>query len=294
MDKERNNKSKLRIAYLSDSDIPSKRANTVHVMKMCAALSAQGASVTLFCNRKSEFNNNKLFDAYQVKNSFEIRPIISHCIGKLKLIEYAIRKANLVRSGKYDFYYGRSLFALFLLRCYKPFIYESHIFPNRRLFVSLEKILLKNQHCRRLVVISQSLKDKYLKMFPFLKEEKVMVLHDGADAFDGTVRISDVPQELIEAHKVGPTVGYIGHLYPGKCMEVLMQIASKMSETTFHVVGGTDDWVKYWEEKCSINNLSNIHFYGFIENSKVSSCYHYLDVVILPFSDNIYYNKDKN
>ncbi len=287
------NRKELKVAYLSDSEIPSKRANTVHVMKMCAALSANGADVTLFCNKKGKFTKAELLDAYQVKDSFEIMAICPRFSGKLQLIEYAIKKANLAHNGDYDFCYGRSLLALILLRNYRPFIYESHILPNRSLFVKLERILLKNRNCRGLVVISQSLKDEYLKLFPFLKEENITVLHDGADVFDGVVRESDVPKELVGAHKQGPTVGYIGHLYPGKCMEVMMQIASKMPETIFHVIGGTDEWINYWKEECTKTNLKNICFYGFIENSKVASCYHYLDVVILPFSDNIYYNKDK-
>ena len=293
MDSNQNKKQLLKIAYLSDSEIPSKRANTVHVMKMCAALSSQGVDVTLFCNQKGEYTETELFDHYHVMTPFEIKAVKPCFSGKLQLIEYAIRKAWLVRKGHYDFCYGRSLLALFLLRNHKPFIYESHILPNRGLFIRLERILLKNRNCRGLVVISNSLKDEYLKLFPFLKEDNITVLHDGADVFDGTIQETEVPSELVEAHKQGPTVGYIGHLYPGKCMEVMMQIASKMSDTIFHVIGGTDDWVNHWKEECRKEGLPNIHFYGFIENSKVASCYHYLDVVILPFSDNIYYNKDK-
>ena len=263
MNSSPNKRHLLKIAYLSDSEIPSKRANTVHVMKMCAALSAQGSEVTLFCNQRNEFIKAELFDAYNINKPFEIKAIRPRLFGKLQLIEYAIKKAKLVRKGDYDFCYGRSLLALILLRNYK------------------------------LVVISQSLKEEYLKLFPFLKEDSITVLHDGADVFNGEVKSSEVPEGLVEAQKTGPTVGYIGHLYPGKCMEVMIKIATKMPETTFHVIGGTDEWISHWKEECTKRSLTNVLFYGFIDNSKVASCYHYLDVVILPFSDNIYYNKDK-
>ena len=53
----------LRVAYLSDSDIPSKRANTVHVVKMCSALQGMGADVTLFCNQKDTFNEEEIFNS---------------------------------------------------------------------------------------------------------------------------------------------------------------------------------------------------------------------------------------
>lgn len=291
MHKEQQNR--IRIAYLSDSDIPSKRANTVHVIKMCAALSASGANVTLFCNKKEDFNEEKVYSDYNVSTKYRINAIDAFFNGKFQLIEYAVRKALKVKSGIFNFCYGRSLLALFLVRNKFPFIYESHILPNRVLFVRLERLLLKNSNCKGLVVISQSLKDEYLKLFPFLKGDNIKVLHDGADVYDGVFKESDAPLELVDAHKQGPTIGYIGHLYPGKCMEVMMKIAQKMPEQKFHVIGGTDEWVRNWQIKCKEEQISNIKFYGFIDNSKVNACYQYLDIVLLPFSDNIYYNKDK-
>ena len=37
----------MRIAYLSGTPIPSRAATSVHVMKMCQALAAQGHEVSL-------------------------------------------------------------------------------------------------------------------------------------------------------------------------------------------------------------------------------------------------------
>lgn len=281
------------IGYLSDSYLPSNRANTVHVLKMCSAFAHIGMNVTLFCNKQSDYDINKIRKAYNIDSNYNIIAVPAKLKGKLQLLEFAFRKRNLIIQGEYDICYGRSLLALFLIRNKLPFIYESHILPNRGIFVRLERMLLKNKNCHGLIVISQSLKEEYLKMFPFLKRKDVTVLHDGADAFDGNYNETDVPKELVEAHKQGPTIGYIGHLYPGKCMEVMMEIAQKMPGQVFHVIGGTDEWVKHWKDECKSSGINNIKFYGFIDNSKVNACYQYLDIVLLPFSDNIYYNKDK-
>lgn len=284
---------KLSIGYLSDSYIPSSRANTVHVLKMCSAFANIGANVTLFCNKQSDYDVNEIRKAYNIASDYSITAVPAKLKGKFQLIELALKKRKLVTQGNYDICYGRSLLALFLIRNKLPFIYESHILPNRGVFVRLERLLLKNSNCCGLIVISQSLKEEYLKLFPFLKKEDVTVLHDGADAFDGIYSEADVPKKLVEAHKQGPTIGYIGHLYPGKCMEVMMKIAQKMPDQTFHVIGGTDEWVRHWNNECNNSGINNIKFYGFIDNSKVNACYQYLDIVLLPFSDNIYYNKDK-
>lgn len=38
----------MKIAYLSSSEIPSRSASSVHVMKMCQAFARNGHDVTLF------------------------------------------------------------------------------------------------------------------------------------------------------------------------------------------------------------------------------------------------------
>ena len=66
-----------------------------------------------------------------------------------------------------------------------------------------------------------------------------------------------------------------------------------MPEQVFHVIGGTEEWVSHWKNKCFKDQIENIKFYGFIDNSKVIACYQYIDIVVLPFSDKVYYNRDK-
>lgn len=284
----------LRVAYLSDSDIPSKRANTVHVVKMCSALQGMGADVTLFCNQKDTFNEEEIFNSYCVKNKFGFQAIQAKRKGKLQIPEYAVKKARLVRKGNYDCCYGRSLLALFFLRKDFPFIYESHIKPNRWLYKMLERKVLKSKKLKKLVVISNNLKTEYLKLFPFLKPSDILVLHDGADKAEAdSYTAGKVPAALLTAHEKGVTIGYIGHLYPGKCMEVLIPLAKECHERTFFVVGGTEEWIAYWQAKCREEGISNIVFCGFVENSCVNACYHHIDIVLLPFSKEIFYNKDK-
>lgn len=285
-------KEVINIAYLSDSDLPSTRANTVHVLKMCSELNNDCYNITLFCNKYEEFEKKTLLKKYNIFKDFKIFAVESRLNGKAKLLDYAFKKAKNVRNGDYDFCYGRSLLTLFLLRRKKPFIYESHIFPNRKIFFQLEKKLLKSKNMVKLVVISTSLKKKYLESFPFLSDNQIVVLHDGADKVDfNSISCEFVDKRLIEYHNKNLTIGYIGHLYPGKCMEIVIEIAKKMKSHVFHIVGGTDEWVDYWKKQCE--SIENVYFYGFIDNSLVNSYYSLLDVVILPFSSKIFYNKDK-
>src|SRR3546814_10326815 len=62
----------MKIAYLSNSEIPSRAANSVHVMKMCQAFAQNGHRVTLYA-RKGQAHDGDVYRTYGVSNSFEIR-----------------------------------------------------------------------------------------------------------------------------------------------------------------------------------------------------------------------------
>ncbi len=287
------NSKSIKIAYLSDSFIPSTRANTVHVIKMCAAFAECGAETVLYGNSEGLFDLNDIFKKYAVTNMYKIVVEESHVFGKFRLIDYAFKKAKDVKKQNPDICYGRSLLSIFLLRNHFPFIYESHIKPNRRLFIWLEKKILKHKNFIKLIVISKNLKNEYLKMFPFLQSEDIIVLHDGADMISSGDMAERIPEKLLMAHKDGITIGYIGHLYPGKCMETLIPVAKVCKELRFHIIGGTEKWVNHWIDECHKEKIENIEFYGYIDYSVVNSCYQNIDIVILPFSNEIYFNKDK-
>ena len=283
----------LNIAYLSDSFIPSTRANTVHVIKMCAAFAESGVETTLYCNYEKDFKVEDIFKKYNVRVKYNLIAEKAKITGKLKMLEYARKKAKDVERQKPDVCYGRSLLALFLLRNRLPFIYESHIRPNRKLFLFLEKAILRNKNRVKLVVISENLKQEYLKLFSFLHDEDIVVLHDGADEVLSKPDHEKVPIELRKAHEKGVTIGYIGHLYPGKCMETLIPVAKTLPNRYFHIVGGTEEWISHWKDECKKERIDNIVFYGYIDNAAVNACYDNIDVVVLPFSNGIYFNKDK-
>ena len=65
----------MRIVYLSSTLIPSRTANSIHVMKMCQALARAGHEVVLFApdNAKAhEPNQPDPFDYYGVERIFHI------------------------------------------------------------------------------------------------------------------------------------------------------------------------------------------------------------------------------
>jgi len=272
----------LKIIYVSGSTVPSRFANSVHVMKMCQAFAANGHEVVLYAHKNSDEEIDP-FEYYGVNKRFEVKYYQSSR-RRIRYVSsimqtWALRKS--VKLTKADLVYGRS--HLGLLGCIGlgiPIIYEAHILPQTRKDIAIEKVLLRRRELERLVVISDSLRRDYIKMFPFV-ESIITVAHDGAD-----LPVNDVEDKVGRwPGRLGvPQVGYVGHLYPGKGMEVVHALSEAMPEIDFHVIGGMEQDIAYWREQAK---GSNLFFHGFVSHGRLSSYYSRFDIVLAPLQKRI-------
>ena len=46
-------------------------------------------------------------------------------------------------------------------------------------------------------------------------------------------------------------IGYVGHLYKGRGIELILNMAKQRVELLFHIVGGLDEDIKYWKDIAS-------------------------------------------
>lgn len=287
----------MKIAYVHDSPVPSHSANAVHVMKMCAALARQGAEVTLFCPKaKVEGNPYTLYD---VPENFKICYIHPNCLLKsiplVRSLSVAFNTAKTVKKLGYDFIFGRSTLAVYILRNFRPFIYESHSLPANKYRLFAEKGIMRSKNLLSHIVITQGLKSDYIKSYSFVNPLNITILQDAADYAQPVTEDRcpiDASKRLNIKQK--PVIGYLGHLYPGKCMEILSQIARMRPQYDFHIVGGKDEWVNKWKQDEKCKNLDNIKFYGYVENKTIPYYYNLFDICILPFSNKIIIGKFKN
>ena len=178
---------------------------------------------------------------------------------------------------------------LYFLNKNRNFSYEVHSIPSKKIYEILESKILKRSNLKKLVTISEPLRKEYSRRYPELSE-KIKVLHDGADPVPlNTQKALLSSKDTNDLH-----IGYVGSLYPGKCMETLIPIATMMPDIYFHIVGGSKDLVNYWKSECVKNRINNIIFYGYVKPSEINSYYQAFDVVLLPYSKNIYYRKGKS
>ena len=136
-------------------------------------------------------------------------------------------------SKQFDLVYGRFLHGCYIATFLKnKVIFETHeiIFDkiNHRNFIF--KKLIKNKNFKKLIVISQALKNIYLEK-KYLRDIKIQVAHDGADEiknFDTKVKLMGYQNKL--------KVGYVGHLYKGRGIETIIECAKKINDMSAKIV----------------------------------------------------------
>ncbi len=272
----------MKLVYLTDSDIPSRSANALHVMKMCDELTNAGNEVILISliNKGNiEQGIDDIYAFYGVKNQFKVIRV-PYLTKRFKKV-YALLIALIAGFIKPDIAYGRNFHAVnFAGKLGLKTAYEGHHFfaetAKPSTVVSLGKYL-KGKNSKLMVLTSQSLLDSYLEKFEV--QIPTLIVHNGADA------VTTVPAKL-GLHKVDMlNVGYMGHLYAGKGMEIISELIKKCPFAFFHIVGGTEKDINQWKE--ALKAYSNVHFYGFKPHAETEAYRQEMDVLIAPYLANV-------
>lgn len=260
----------MNVLYLSESVIPSQRANTVHVIKMCSALTEHKMHVSLIAQKGIDFTSiTQILDDYGINKTLVIylnKPL--KIWGGLYL--YGLKSLRLILTLKPQLVYSRFLFGTFLISYFYPFVFEIHsaiwktTFLNRLLFY----LIIRSPKLKFIVSITHALKEDLLL---FKKDANVVVLPDGADL--------PTTQDFEKFDSKFVNVGYVGSLYPGKGMEVIREISKGMSDFIFHIVGGTTKQLAYWKPMMP---EENVIFHGHVSNCRVSNYLNSFDICLLP------------
>jgi len=270
----------MRILYISNSIIPSRTANSIHVMKMCQAFADNGHNVILLApdiKKGYEKNTGNIYKYYGVKKNFIINKLWCPNIkGNFIFFTFSIFLYLLVNKH-FHLVYGRFLHGCYVAALLKKnVILELHdnIFNKKKHIVIIFKRLIKSKFLKKVVVISKALKKIYLKN-KYLNKDNIQVAHDGAD------EVKKFKCDLkLKGRKRSLKLGYVGHLYKGKGMEIISKIANKLDkDIEIHIVGGIEKDIKFWKNQIS---SKNIYFYGFIPHNKTSNYIKALDVCLLP------------
>lgn len=269
----------LRIAYLSSATIPSRTANSIHVMKMCQALARAGHEVVLFAPDKAEGREpgtDDPFAYYGVARNFTIEYLPWK--GRVAAgVWYRLNSAWQAKRLGFDLAYGRGLAACCSASWLGvPTIYETHAPVEDDGLVGgiLFSLLIRSPSFKYFVVITDALRHHFEESWPALRG-RVVVAPDGADPLLNGVE----PVELASAGS-RMQVGYTGHLYPGKGAELVVDLARVCPQFDFHVVGGTSDDLSHWRARDDLPD--NLKLHGHQPHKDIPAYLISFDVVLLP------------
>ena len=277
----------MKIHYLSQSRLISDSANSVHVCRMSDAFHALGHDVTLHALngagtaddvrayyglsrdvllRRHGFDQPLAKLAAEAKAQFPrlgFGALASALQGRFQL------RADLARA-KPDLIYARNLEWLWTASLHGvPFALECHAPPTHAMARRIVSQLIARPGFRGLVVISDPLQAIFLHLFPSLSGQ-ILVSHDAAD-------LPDAPMKS-DSH-CGFHVGYVGHLYPGRGAELILELARRLPETTFHFVGGKAEDI----DRLRCNAPSNAKFHGHVPHAETPRFYRRFDAMLAPY-----------
>jgi glycosyltransferase involved in cell wall biosynthesis len=250
-------------------------------MKMCQAFAKNGHEAILLVPNKPAIEPHvaDIYEFYGVEPCFEVR-----CVPKMRLKRqphiYSLMAVTEARRLQPDVVYGRVLAACYFSSLLGlPTIYEAHtpLHSAKRSHRWLFSQLIRAKGFRRLVVISEALQQYYWQNYQ-LPNEMILVAHDGADI--------PRPAEVLPFTQPDKLqVGYVGHLYPGKGMEIVADLAARCDWADFHVVGGLEADLRHWQDKTS--GLKNLKFYGFKPHSETDRYRQACDVLLAPYQRHV-------
>ena len=245
---------------------------------MCHAIAGLGHHVTLVTKKCGAWEEPGVIDDYAfygVKPAFDLvklprpKPRGGGVLYNLAQWHW-LRKHRL----KIDMVYSRDLVGAWLAAWQGyPVLFEAHGVPTGRLGRSLMRQMVTAPTFRRLVVISQGLANDLAQAGLLPVNGDVVMAHDGAEVMDsgGT--------DIGMTGNGRARVAYVGHLYPGKGMEIVTALARQLPGQSFNVIGGTEKDRQDWQETGLPLNLV---LHGFVPPSQLADCYQNQDILLLP------------
>lgn len=265
--------------YISGSTLPSQAANSVHVMKMCRAFVHCGMQTTLFA-RGDATKTGEIFQYYGLEPEFDLALSPKHRIhlSRWALRLFAYRRLTAQRHLP-DLVYGRDPAALYWLghRLQRPFVYEAHHLPTSAFQRRIVTALIRSPRLQGIVVISDALREDMLQLYPALKDTRIITAHDGADV----PVVTPQPVDLTEPGKeFSLEVGYVGSLYQGRGIDLILALAARFPQIRFHFLGGTPQEIAAWKER---GVPDNVRFHGHRPHHEVQAWLAAFDVLLAPY-----------
>lgn len=296
-----------RIVIVANARIPSERAHPLQIMQMAAGFASGGATVLLAYARRANtaamLAVSDPFEYAGVPRTFALVglptldaikrvtidwPTLDH--GPIRLLahllqlwSFAVAALTVVRRWRPNVVYSRDLLPLTVLRLLmgQParFCFEVHTVPRSRLSAALHRWAARRMDA--VVTITAGLRRWYLEAG--FEPQRLFVAPDAVDiqAFANRDRANaraelDIPADA-------RVVCYLGHLYPWKGVDTLVEAARFADpEVQWTIVGGVPPDLD--RIRTAAAGHPNVHVTGHLPPDRARRFLVAADIAVIPFS----------
>lgn len=267
----------MKIHYLATSNIPSRTANALQIIKMCEAISKAGHSIRLILPNLKTLSV-PLQKYYDLKYKIDIIKVgkikkyiqdFDNIIIPLKIIHKSLKL-------KSDLIITRSAFiSLVLIFLKKKHIFEIHddLKTSGSIVASIYKNLrlLNSHHIIKVIFISLSLQ-KFIKKNYFYKRENFDILHDATEIKNKYIKFTK---------SIKLRIGYFGSIYKSRGIELIIKLAKRDKKNDYFIYGGTKNEIQAIRKK---NNINNLFLKSQISYTEVKKEIIKMDVLLMPYT----------
>ena len=289
----------MKIVCIATSRIPSDTANSIQVMKACNALAQLGHTVHLLVPEHESARGTNLMSWQELQSfyglgkgpagqsAFQVEWLKAQ--PRLKRYDFSFLAVERARALQADIAYVWPLQAgVFALLRRLPVILELHGEPEGKLGPYVFRIFLRLPGQKRLLPITNALANHLRRTYQWsFPTDQLVIAPNGVEL----ERYVDLPSPQEARFKLGLpeglTAGYSGHLYPGRGMGLLVELARRQTQVQFLWVGGRPVDVSRWQARLEDENIRNVTLTGFVENSRLPLYQAAMDILLMPYERQI-------
>jgi glycosyltransferase involved in cell wall biosynthesis len=278
----------MRIACIATSNVPSRTANSVQAMKVCQAFTQMDHEVRLWLpGRTPDMSWEGLSRHYGLREQFEVTWM--HSLRRGRRYDFCFRAVQAARRWKAHVFYLWPLQAAALASSLGyPSILELHDRPQGRLGPFLFQRALRGSGLKRVLPITAALENYLAEKYDTTLEGPFSIVSPmGVDL----ERYQDLPpaEEARRALNLrgSVTVGYTGHLYPGRGIELLFELARLNPYLAFVWAGGEPAAIERWRKKLRDAEIENVQLLGFVPNERLPLVHAACDLFLMPYARRI-------
>jgi len=287
-------KNHLKLAYFAVLKLPTRMANSVHVLKMCQALSRAGADLTLIASHRGPAEIH--FADYGIRHRFRIKNIWMPPVRVLATVGYLVFSWFYLMGRRPQAIYTRDFWSSWIFGSLGvPIVYECHEDPLdglRRFFL---RRTLGCSQVKVVVVISEELRRILLAKYgSFLRGKTLLVLPDGVDldAYGDTVDRRHLKASL-RLDPARPWIGYTGSLFVGRGIEIILEAARRLPAYGFLVAGGDDEELASLRRVLAERGLNNVTCTGHYPHARIPGVLKACDVLLMPYQRKVTLEKNR-